>query len=99
MEDVWNETRLFRISSDVHMVELMVLQRLHRDGFFPWCLLFNPMQLWVTTQYDRSFCRITQTPEHLRLCFIMRRTPEFRSQFAAVVGKRLFSERLVSNTR
>jgi len=37
--------------------------------------------------------------EPLELCFIMRRHPSFRYQFANTVGKRLLSERLISTSR
>lgn len=36
MGDVWTETRQYRVSSEVHMSEVYVLNRLMRDGVFPW---------------------------------------------------------------
>lgn len=36
MGDVWTETRQYRVSSEVHMSEVYVLNRLMREGVFPW---------------------------------------------------------------
>lgn len=36
MEDVWSQARQYRISNEVHVVELEILQRLHRDGCLDW---------------------------------------------------------------
>lgn len=36
LTNVWEEAKSFRISNEVHMVESSVLDRLGRDGLFPW---------------------------------------------------------------
>mmetsp|Transcript_66441 Transcript_66441/g.163800 ORF Transcript_66441/g.163800 Transcript_66441/m.163800 type:complete len:707 (+) Transcript_66441:129-2249(+) len=36
MVEVWTESRTFRVSDEVHMVEVQVLQRLKRDGLIAW---------------------------------------------------------------
>lgn len=36
LTNVWEEAKSFRISNEVHMVEISVLDRLSRDGLLPW---------------------------------------------------------------
>lgn len=78
LEKKWLVLNKFRVSDQVHMVETEILRRLHQDGAFRW--LAPP---WTEDH-------MTQ----LRLCFIMRRTTAIRYQFAAAVGKRLFSAKV-----
>lgn len=78
LEKEWIHLNKYRISDQVHMVETEILRRLHQDGAFPWL-----------TNSNRNI-PLTQ----LRLSFIMRRTPAIRYQFAAAVGKRLFSAKV-----
>lgn len=69
--NVWIQSRLFHVSSEVHMAEIMVLQRLANDGAFPWLR-------------ERTLSSTQRAAEPLELCFLMRRDPTFRYQVGRV---------------
>lgn len=80
----WLLLNKYRISDVVHMAEIEIIRRLHADGAFPWMDMDDDLNLPFT---------------QLRMCFIMRRHPPLRYQFAAAVGKRLFSTKVVATQR
>lgn len=88
LKDIWEESRTFRISNEIHMIECMVLHRLKADGVFPWI----ETSTTISTNTSNSISM-------LKACFLLRRDKLLRYQFAAVVGKRAISERLISSSR
>ena len=75
------ESKSYRISDAVHMTEKQILSRLHRDGLLP---LYGDPHLFHQKKMDP-----------LHFCFLFRRHGLLRNQFAAAVGKRLTSEKII----
>jgi hypothetical protein len=59
MKQIWEESKSYRVSDRVHMTEVQILQRLKADGVFRWI-------------DDPDMC-LKDGPQHLHLCFYMRR--------------------------
>jgi hypothetical protein len=85
MVGVWDESRKYRISDEVHVIEVQVLSRLKRDGLIQW--------------FDEQSNSSTKKLTVLETCNWFRRHDSIRNQFAMTVGKRLASESMVSTNR
>lgn len=59
MKEIWEESKSYRISDTVHMVEKQVLGRLCRDGVLP--------------QYEDTDLVMKKKLDPLQLCFLFRR--------------------------
>lgn len=81
MKEIWEESKSYRVSDAVHMTEKQILARLHRDGLLP---LYGDAQFLNRKGMDQ-----------LHFCFLFRRHPMLRNQFAAAVGKRMTSEKII----
>ena len=88
MKNAWEESKEFRITNEVHMVEVEIMHRLSRDGAFHWLEDASCMNYSHEVKVDTFI-----------LAFIMRRDPLLRYQFAAAVGKRFITQRIVSTGR
>lgn len=79
MVDIWHESRMYRVTPEVHTVEIQVLHRLKQDREIP----------WFDSGTDQTCLKV------LEVCNWFRRSDLVRSHFAAAVGRRLASEGLV----
>jgi hypothetical protein len=64
MKEIWEESKMYRISDRVHMVEVQILQRLKADGVFQW---FDSEGQGPTTGGTAP------RAQNLHVCFFMRR--------------------------
>lgn len=66
MKELWEQSQEFRVSDRVHMVEIQVLQRLKRDGIFPFMDRLPDSQVLGPRPRDGFM-------QNIHLCFYMRR--------------------------
>lgn len=81
MKEIWEESKSYRISDAVHMTEKQILARLHRDG--------------LLQHYGDARLLQQRGLDPLHICFLFRRHPLLRNQFASAVGKRMTSEKII----
>jgi hypothetical protein len=67
MKEIWEESKSYRISDQVHMTEIQVLQRLKADRVFEW-LDCSGSDRGKADEADGK-----PAPENLHMCFYMRR--------------------------
>jgi hypothetical protein len=67
MKEIWEESKMYRISDRVHMVEVQLLQRLRADGVFEWFDNEGLLASSSSSKGDKS------RAQNLHVCFFMRR--------------------------
>lgn len=72
MKELWEQSQEFRVSDRVHMVEIQILQRLKRDGIFPY-LDRSPDAPSVPPRLARRPTGRMGFVQNMHLCFYMRR--------------------------
>ena len=107
MKEIWEESKSYRISDAVHMTEKQILARLHRDGLLP---LYNGSNLQWTKGAEKErmdqlhFVFLFRRQALFLFCMLClnaddkltpRRHDALRNQFAAAVGKRMTSEKII----
>lgn len=112
MKEIWEESKEYRISDRIHMVEIEILQRLKNDGVFPYMDRpaprqqkpgVQPMQnmhvcFFMRRWVPSSFASFKQVSHSFtRARTRLRRHPEMRYAFASAVGKRFLSSRIGGN--
>jgi len=95
-QDIWQESKSYRIADHVHVVETTLIQRLKNSSCFEWWPVARLPPPVHNPGLPRPFKRPKPTCDMLELCMFLRRFEPIRYEFAAAVGKQLFSEHILN---